>query len=141
MARILIAVDGSPPSLRALEFGASLAAKLQVGIVLLHAVPQVVLPPGDAGPETLLELRQALQDDGTRLLAALADKARSHGVPVETELAQGDAAGIIHDRAEAPDIRMVVMGSRGQGAVTRLLLGSVATQVVHASTKPVVVMR
>jgi nucleotide-binding universal stress UspA family protein len=141
MARILIAVDGSPPSLRALEFGVALAAKLQVGLVLMHVVPHVVLPPGDAGPETLLELRQALQDEGTRLLAALADKARSHGVPVETELAQGDAAVTLHDRAEAPDIQMVVMGSRGQGTMARLLLGSVATQVVHTSTKPVVVMR
>jgi nucleotide-binding universal stress UspA family protein len=141
MARILIAVDGSAPSLRALELGASLAAKLEVGIVLLHAVPPVVLPPGDGGPEALSELRHALQAEGRRLLEALADKARSHGVPVETELGLGDAASTIHDRAEAPDIQMVVMGSRGQGAVARLLLGSVATHVVHTSTKPVVVMR
>jgi nucleotide-binding universal stress UspA family protein len=140
MARILIAVDGSPPSLRALEFGASLAAKLGVGAVLLHAMPQVVLPVG-GGPETLDELQQSFQAEGTQLLESLADKARSLGAAVETELGVGDPALTIYDRAEAPDIQMVVMGSRGQGAMARLLLGSVATKVVHTSSKPVVVVR
>jgi nucleotide-binding universal stress UspA family protein len=62
-------------------------------------------------------------------------------VAVETELGVGEAASAIHDRSEAPDIQMVVMGSRGQGAVARLLLGSVASQVVHTASKPVVVVR
>ena len=141
MARILIAVDGSPPSLRALEFGASLAAKLGVGIVLLHAMPRVVLPMGGGGPGALSELQQGLQAEGSQLLAALENKARSLGVAVETELGVGEAAVAIYDRSEAPDIQMVVMGSRGQGAVARLLLGSVASQVVHTATKPVVVVR
>lgn len=141
MARILIAVDGSPPSLRALEFGASLAAKLGVGIVLLHAMPQVVLPLGGAGPGALSELQHSLRAESTQLLESLVDKARPQGVAVETELGVGDPAIAIYDRAEAPDIQMVVMGSRGQGAMARLLLGSVATKVVHTSSKPVVVVR
>lgn len=141
MARILIAVDGSPASLRALEFGASLAAKLGVGLVLLHAMPQVTIPMGGGGPGTLTELQHSLQTESTHLLASLADKARPLGVAVETELGVGDPALAIYDRAEAPDIQLVVMGSRGQGAVARLLLGSVATKVVHTSSKPVVVVR
>lgn len=141
MARILIAVDGSPASLRALEFGASLAAKLGVGVVLLHSMQQVVLPVGGGGPGALSELQDSLQAEGAQLLASLADKARAHGVKVETELGMGTPALVIYDRSEAPDIQMVVMGSRGHGAVARLLLGSVATQVVHTSGKPVVVVR
>ncbi|WNG41022.1 universal stress protein [Archangium violaceum] len=141
MARILIAVDGSPASLRALEFGASLAAKLGVGVVLLYVMQQVMLPMGGGGPETLSELQDALRTEGTQLLNSLADKARAHNVAVETELGVGTPALAIHDRSEAPDIQMVVMGSRGHGAMARLLLGSVATQVVHTSGKPVVVVR
>ncbi len=141
MARILIAVDGSAPSVRALEFGASLAAKLGAGIVLLHTLAPVTLPLGSVDPLELSRLQSSLEASGRSLLAALADKASSYGVPVETELASGEPALIIHERSEAPDLQMVVMGSRGQGAVARLLLGSVAAQVVHASTKPVVVVR
>ncbi|OJT19347.1 hypothetical protein BO221_37350 [Archangium sp. Cb G35] len=140
MARLLIAVDGSPPSLRALEYGASLAAKLGVGVLLLHAMPRGVLPLGMT-PSSLAELLHTQEAEGKRLLAALADKAHPHGVEVETELGVGDAAAVIAGRAEAADIQMVVMGSRGQGAVARLLLGSVAAQVVHTATKPVVVVR
>jgi nucleotide-binding universal stress UspA family protein len=141
MARILIAVDGSAPSQRALEFGASLAAKLGEGLVLLHVMPQVAPPLGGGGPGALSELQQSLRVEGTQLLEALADKARLHGVAVETELGLGDPALAIYDRAEQEDVRMVVMGSRGQGTVARLLLGSVATKVVHTSTRPVVVVR
>jgi nucleotide-binding universal stress UspA family protein len=141
MARLLIAVDGSPASLRALEFGASLAARLGTGVVLLHVMPQVVLPVGGDGPDVLSELQSSLQAESSRLLAAMADKARSHGVAVETQVGVGYAALVIRERAEAADIQMVVMGSRGQGAVARLLLGSVATEVVHTATKPVVVVR
>lgn len=129
MARLLLAVDGFPPSLRALEFGASLAAKLGVGVLLVHVVPRGVLPPGP------------LEAEGNRLLAALADRVQPYGVAVETKLGVGDAAAVISERAEEADIQMVVMGSRGQGAVARLLLGSVAAQVVHTATKPVVVVR
>ena len=143
MARLLIAVDGSPPSLHALEYGASLAAKLGVGVLLLHAMPRGMLPLGGMTPASLAELLHTQEAEGKRLLAALADKAHPHGVEVEveTELGVGDAAAVIAGRAEAADIQMVVMGSRGQGAVARLLLGSVATQVVHTAAKPVVVVR
>ncbi|HEX8435261.1 universal stress protein [Archangium sp.] len=140
MARILIAVDGSPPSQRALEFGASLAAKLGEGVVLLHVRPQAA-PEAGGGPGTRSEPRASHPGELTPLLEALADKARSHGVAVETELRVGDPALAIHDRAQLADVRMVVMGSRGQGTVARLLLGSVATQVVHTSSRPVVVVR
>ncbi len=141
MARILIAVDGSPASQRALEFGASLGARLSMGVTLLHVVPQGVLPLGGGGPETLAGLQRSLQAEATQLLSRLADKARAYGVAVATEQALGEPAVVIHERSEAPDIHLVVMGSRGQGTVARLLLGSVATQVVHTVTRPVVVVR
>jgi nucleotide-binding universal stress UspA family protein len=140
MARILIAVDGSTHSQHALDFGASLAARLKLGVTLLHAMPQVVLPLGGA-PQTLAELQESIQEEGTQLLKQMEEKARAHPVSVTTELAVGDPAQVISDRSEAPDIEMVVVGSRGQGAVARLLLGSVATKVVHLCTRPVVVVR
>ncbi len=140
MARILIAVDGSPASLHALEYGATMAARLGVGVLLMHVLPQVSLPLGGS-LGALSELQEALQEEGTRLLEAMEEKARAHGVAVSSELATGEPASLLSERAEAPDVELVVMGSRGQGTVARLLLGSVATQVVHLCTRPVVVVR
>jgi nucleotide-binding universal stress UspA family protein len=139
MGRILIAVDGSPPSQHALGFGVDVAARLGVGATLLYVMPQVVFPLAGT-PDSLDVLQDAVREECTRLLEGLAAKARGHGVSVTTELAMGLPAEVIHQRSEAPDIQLVVMGSRGHGGVTRLLLGSVATRVVHLSTRPVAVV-
>jgi nucleotide-binding universal stress UspA family protein len=139
MGCILIAVDGSPPSEHALAFGVDLAAQLGVGATLLYVMPQVVFPLAGA-PDAVDVLQQALKEECNRLLEDLAAKARVHGVSVTTEMALGVPAEVIHERAEALDVSLVVMGSRGHGAMARLLLGSVATRVMHLSTRPVVVV-
>ncbi|HSP77974.1 MAG TPA: universal stress protein, partial [Myxococcaceae bacterium] len=64
MACILIAIDGSPASLHALEYGASMAARLGVGVLLMHVLPQVMLPLGGASG-ALAELQESLQEEGT----------------------------------------------------------------------------
>ncbi|HZI08195.1 MAG TPA: universal stress protein [Archangium sp.] len=139
MGRILIAVDGSTPSHHALDFGVDLAARLGVGATLLYVMPQVVFPLAGT-PDSLDALQDAVREECTRLLEGLAARARGHGVSVTTELALGVPADVIHERAEAADVQLAVMGSRGHGGVTRLLLGSVATRVVHLCTRPVAVV-
>lgn len=139
MRSILIAVDGSPPSEHALELGMDLAAHLGMGATLLYVMPQVVLPLAGT-PDSLDGLQDAIRGECTRLLEGLADRARARGVSVTTELAMGVPAEVIHERSEAPEVQLVVMGSRGHGGMARLLLGSVATRVMHLSTRPVVVV-
>ena len=103
MARILIAVDGSPASQRALEFGASLGAKLSMGVTLLHVVPQVVLPMGGGGPETLAKLRLVTPGRGhpAALWAWRTRPSPADGVAVATEQALGEPAVVIHERSQA----------------------------------------
>ncbi len=139
MGRILIAVDGSTPSQHALDFGVDLAARLGVGATLLYVMPQVVIPLAGT-PDSLDVLQGAVREECDRLLEGLAARARGHGVSVTTELAMGQPAEVIHERSEAPDVQLVVVGSRGHGGVARLLLGSVATRVVHLCTRPVAVV-
>jgi nucleotide-binding universal stress UspA family protein len=139
MGRILIAVDGSPSSQHALDFGVDLAARLGVGATLLYVMPQVAFPLAGT-PDSLEVLQEAVQEECTRMLEGLAAKARARGVPVTTELARGQPAETIHERSEAADVQLVVVGSRGHGGMARLLLGSVATRVVHLCTRPVTVV-
>jgi nucleotide-binding universal stress UspA family protein len=69
---------------------------------------------------------------------ALADES---GVEAEYELVEGDPAEAIVRFAESRDADLVVVGTRGRGGIAGSLLGSVSSEVVRASSRPVVVVR
>jgi nucleotide-binding universal stress UspA family protein len=58
---------------------------------------------------------------------------------VEPVLVHGDAA--VELMAHAQDASMIVIGSRGRGGVTEMLLGSVSREIVHRASRPVVIIR
>ena len=71
----------------------------------------------------------------------LRSRARSVGVPAETDLLPGDdPAAAIVDRAHRPDVDMIVMATHGRTGLSRWRLGSVAERVVRAATVPVLVI-
>jgi nucleotide-binding universal stress UspA family protein len=63
------------------------------------------------------------------------------GAHVETSTAHGDPAAVLCERAGELGADVVVVGSRGHGAIRRALLGSVSTYVVHNAPCPVLVVR
>ncbi len=137
MENLLAAVDGSEESLRAARLAVELARAYQAKLTLLHVVPPIVLP-GDAPWTSLVQIEEAsmaaAEQQLKELKATLGDEAQAvvkRGPPAET----------IVEVASALKDCLVVVGSRGHGAVKRLLLGSVADRVVHLSHGPVMVVR
>jgi nucleotide-binding universal stress UspA family protein len=135
---LVIATDGSPGAREALETGLSLAAESDAAVTLAY-VRQKPLPLlGDPfyqrslGQE-LLRARTVLAD-----AAALAAK---YGVDAETEVLEGDAAHRVLELARDRDADLIVVGSRGRGAVTGALLGSVSATIVHDADRPVLVVK
>jgi nucleotide-binding universal stress UspA family protein len=61
-------------------------------------------------------------------------------VQAETSVLSGSPAETLAEAAAAPDVDLVVLGSRGRGAVARVLLGSVSDRLIHISPKPVLVV-
>jgi len=139
-APIVVGVDGSASVSTAVEWAAEEAARHRVPLRLVHAY----VLPSRGYPEIVLtghEVRQAFEQQGNRWLEEAADVARAFApdVPVETSLVvDRPAAALI---AASHDASRVVLGSRGLGGFSGLLVGSVAVAVSAHGTSPVVVVR
>jgi nucleotide-binding universal stress UspA family protein len=131
---ILLALDGSPYAQRAAE----LVRRLADGgddLVVLH-VTEIMPMHGGINLDWDREGLEAARRLGRELEQA--------GVPHKVELVRGfvgQVAKIIVEAARDHGAGVIVLGSRGRGDLTALLLGSVTHQVIHLADRPVLVAR
>lgn len=138
MKSIVIATDGSGPSREAVREGLELALATGAAVTLVTVRPAVSPVLGEPFYQEKLSERHA----GAR--AAMADAAalaRELGVEAEEEILDGDEAGMIVECARQHEADLIVVGSRGHGVVTGLLLGSVSQGVVDRADRPVLVVK
>ncbi|WP_033289850.1 universal stress protein [Amycolatopsis jejuensis] len=138
--------DGSEGARAAVEWAAAEAAARDTCLVVVRTVPLAVptlsFVPGTIAPSAAeLAEEQSFVDYAERELAtvAAAITRRRPDVPVRTRVELGrasDELARVGERAE-----LIVVGASGKRALPRLLLGSTAAQLVHSSTRPVVVVR
>lgn len=140
MKRMLVAVDGSDASVRAVRTVFSLAEPLGASVTLVYVVPPLVLP-GDAPWAQLDEIMAAEVKRGEKVLAEVLASVGKSPLSVDTRAVIGPTAETIAEIAERDGVELVAVGSTGKGAVKRLLLGSVADRLVHVCTRPVLVVR
>ena len=123
MKRFLIATDGSASADEAVELGLDLAAEQDARVRFVRVVPS---PP--------------FAFDSEPLDAAVA-RARELGVEGEKAVLVGDPVDEIVADADSQDVDLIVVGSRGRGALAGALLGSVSIGVLHEAMRPVLVAR
>lgn len=136
MQRIVVGIDGSEPSRRALEWAVAEARLRGAAVQAVHAWS---LPFVGAAPYAALE-PSALREGAQSTLEAVVDGVDEQGLPepVERLLVEGPAARSLLDVADGAEL--IVVGSRGHGGFTGLLLGSVSQQVTHHAPCPVVIV-
>jgi nucleotide-binding universal stress UspA family protein len=139
MKRILVAVDGSEPSLKAARMAADIALRFGSKLTLVHVVPKLVLPP-DVYGLTIAEVEKEHRAYADRILERAVASLEEPSLEIGTSVLYGSPAEAIAEEAAAGDVGMLVVGSRGYGAVARMFLGSVSDRVVHISPKPVLVV-
>jgi nucleotide-binding universal stress UspA family protein len=142
MRRILIATDGSPASEEAVHVGIEYAVtEAAEEIVFVHVVPAIDGMFNAFGPGCALS--HEIDDDDRAPLEEAQAEAERRGVTSRTKLLNGadTTAGQIVAYADSIDADLIVVGSRGHGAVASTLLGSVSHGVLHQSRRPVLVVR
>lgn len=139
---ILVAVDLGEQARDVVQAARDLAATTDAAITVLHVGHSALLmaPPVHAGaayPQLTLHAEQA----GRAALEALAEDLVPDGQACQIALRQGDPADEIVACAEENNHDLIVMGTHGRKGLARLLMGSVAEQVVRHSSVPVLLVR
>ncbi|MGY4769660.1 universal stress protein [Kribbella sp. CWNU-51] len=137
---VVVGVDGSKASAKAIDFAFDQAEAFGAQVVALHAWTTSLLNYAD-GASMLAFDEQKIEDEARLLVAeSVAGAAADHpDVHWTTELLSGSAAQALVRRAESADL--VVVGSRGRGGFTGLLIGSVGQSVLHHAQSPVAIVR
>lgn len=136
---VMAGVDGSDSALRAVRAAAREAAWRRCPLRIVHAFIWPLMHVDTGASEAVPQ--GGLRHDAERILAAAAAAAADEapGLQVTTDLVTGAPAPVLLH--EARGASLVVLGDRGLGGFTGLLLGSVAVQVTAHSTTPVLVVR
>ena len=137
---ILVAVDFSESSRRALEVASALARRMEAPLLLLHVWNTRHL----AGSAKILpQLEAWLGEQKTEVahrLETWASEVRSSGLEVTARVEDGVASRQIPDIARLSRARLVALGRRGTAELAHVKLGSVCERVVHQSQSPVLVV-
>ncbi len=136
MKQILVGIDGSEESKLAARKAAEIAAPNKLLVRLVCVVPPIqVYTNVPASPNQVKAQHaeaKAIVDDVAKDLV---------GVQVETQVVEGIPANVLAQLSAEPEVDMVVIGHRGVGRLTRLLIGSVANKMVQLAAKPVLIVR
>jgi nucleotide-binding universal stress UspA family protein len=139
---ILVAIDGSKESDRAVEVAVELAGRIPSKITFLHVVS---LP--DFGEAKILDekltkkIQDALVETGKKITAKAAKVSQAAGVAASEKIAVGYPATAIITEAGKLGADLIVMGSKGTAGVRRMLIGSTAEKVLRWSSIPVLVIK
>jgi nucleotide-binding universal stress UspA family protein len=137
MKRIIVAVDGSEASMHAARTALDIAKTTQGEVTLVYIISQPFLPT-----EVPFSTGQLAEDSVKIGELMLEQTAQKLGQPNLRRLClSGPAAETLADLAESEHADLLVVGSKGRGAVSRVLIGSTTDRVVHISKKPVLVVR
>ena len=149
MKKILVPIDGSPISTKAVLEAKKLAEALRSDVVLL-SVANITTPSGTDDSNILIKSGLEVQEyvsqfkiNAEQNLAEAKELLKDLPVNVETVLLYGDPADQIADYLDENEVEMVIMGSQGVGIsrLRQVFIGSVTSKIVRHSKQPVLVVK
>ena len=147
--KILVPVDGSKTSIRALSFAINLAKFTKSKIIALHVLPT------DVSSLSIIELMKPLSSiqskgfemklgkRGEKIIESVSNRCKQNKIDFSSKIIKGnpgyDTIKFAHNKKNSIDL--IIMGSRGEGHAEEILLGSVSYHVIHKSKIPVMIVK
>lgn len=152
--KILVPLDGSEHSLRALDVAIQIAKKFGAKITLIHVYSVSVRPammpePTPMStfgipvmtPAEVSSIIEATRKAGSRILEEGEQRVKAENVEVEARLEEGHAVQEIVRVSKEGNYDLIVIGARGISKLREILLGSVSDAVIHHAACPVLVVK
>ncbi len=140
--KILVAVDGSETSNRAIDVAARSASDSGAGIVLAYVIEWS--PYSFHTPEELAERHKRRESEISRaeqsVLTPQAEKLKAANLNVETIVRHGHIGETLSEIAEEHDVGQIYIGRRGESKIQTMLFGSVTAALIQTSSVPVTVV-
>jgi len=137
---IVVGVDGSPGSRKALTWAAAEAADHQADLVVLNVWEHTLLPPAGSVSVSERYVPDPSQRTAEELLEVIKEElGEDPPVTVQPRIKQGNPAQVLIEHSAEADL--LVVGTRGHGGFRGLVLGSVSQHVAAYATCPVTVVR
>ena len=130
LSKILVPVDGSENSFRALEHAIFLSRKIEgTQTTVTHIIED---PPSVYiySPKVMEKVRADYKSESAKILERCKDMANKNGINIHTVLIEGDPAS-----------KIIIIGSRGMGQFKEMILGSISNKVLHHAKCSVMVVR
>ncbi|TMK77803.1 MAG: universal stress protein [Actinobacteria bacterium] len=138
MNRVLVAIDGSDGSNAAVEEALALAPGLEAAVTFVYVRKS---PPPRLGSPFYEGALHADLERARSVVEAAMETAAQVGTEADGEIIEGNPADEIISLADNRDCDLIVVGSRGFGALAGALLGSVSHAVVQHANRPVLVAK
>ena len=152
-SRVLVAIDGSIPSMHATDYAISIAIKNNSQLIVLyiidfykysHLSSSIILAP-TFGSEKYLEEKNEAEEQMNRIKEKYKQKIKNNinSTELKTEIVEGakSVAATILEYAETENVDLIIIGSRGRTSFKKLLLGSVSSSIIKNAYCPVLVIR
>ena len=144
ISKILVGVDGSDPSIYALNYAAELAKNNESELILVSVIPEIPILAGSRGlSERMPELQNELEIERKRFIEEHGKRLRKNypGIEITSIIKTGSSSKTIVDLSREENVDLIVMGNRGTGGIVNWMLGSVSRDVVESCTVPVLVVK
>lgn len=152
-SRILVAIDGSAPSIHAVDYAISIAVKSNSELLVLYVIDvykyshlssSIILAPTFGSEKYLEEKNEAeklMNKIKERFKSKLNDNTKSKELKIEIIEGIKSVANTIIEHAESQNIDLIIIGSRGRTGLKRLLLGSVSSAIIKNAHCAVLIIR